>query len=213
MQAVHALFGPVGGGVPQRGPWHLKHCAHADPHRPAAQGVTASGGGQHGVYAQCCSTAEDGSNVGGVHHALQYSDACGVFAQLGGVRQHRAGESAQHTTGQGVAGQRFQDLPRGSVYRGLTTPFQDLPGRTGDLPLLHQKRQGTQSGVQRTGDDLGAFRNKDPLFRLQPVAQLRLGQAGVDVQLWRGQVGDLDNVGHKVGTPPLYRDNTIVTQP
>ena len=50
---------------------------------------------------------------------------------------------------------------------------------------------------------LGLSAMKNALVRLQTVSQLRLGQAGVDVQLRRGQVGHFDDVRHSLGSSPL----------
>ena len=49
-------------------------------------------------------------------------------------------------------------------------------------------------GIQRAGDHLGAFGNKDAFFRFQTIAQLRLRQAGIDIQLRCGKVCDLDYI-------------------
>ena len=49
----------------------------------------------------------------------------------------------------------------------------------------------------------GALGDENALVRLQTVSQLRLGQAGVDVQLRRGQVGHFDDVQHSLGSSPL----------
>ena len=61
---------------------------------------------------------------------------------------------------------------------------------------LHQQRQRLAARLQRPGNHLGAFGNEHALFRLQPVAQLGLGQAGVYLQPWLIQAGDLNNLCH-----------------
>ena len=78
---------------------------------------------------------------------------------------------------------------------------QDIRSRAGNLFTLHEQGERCVSGIQRAGDHLGAFGDKDALFRLQSVAQLRLRETGVDVQLRGGKVGDLMNDRH--GKTPL----------
>ena len=118
---------------------------------------------------------------------------------------HRAGrrtaEGAQHTPGQRKAGKLCQQLPVSGIHRHIAAAGQNLLCRAGDLLALHQQGKGLITGVQRPGNHLGAFSDKNTLFRLQPVTQLRLREPGVDVQLRGGKVGDLMNDRH--GKAPL----------
>lgn len=75
------------------------------------------------------------------------------------------------------------------------------PGPDGDLPAFHQKRDGVVSGIEGVGDYLGAFCQKEALFRVPPVAQLCFCQAGKNVQLGRRKVGYLNDIRH--GLAPL----------
>ena len=186
VQAVHALFGPVGGGVPQRGPWHLKHRAHADPHRAAAQRVAAGGGEQHGVHTQRRRPAEDGPDIGGVHDALQHGHPAGAAAQLLRPARGGAAHGAQHAPGQRVAGQGLQHTAVRGVDGGVGAAGQHARGGAVDLAALHQKGERFAPGVQRRADDLGAFGDEDTLFGLQLIAQLGLGELGVRSQLGGG---------------------------
>ena len=126
-------------------------------------------------------------------------------AGMGANLLHRAGrrtaEGTQHAPGQRKAGELCQQLPVSGIYRHIAAAGQNLLCRAGDLLALHQQGKGLVSGVQRPGDHLGAFGDKDALFRLQSVAQLRLREPSVDVQLRGGKVGDLMNDRH--GKTPL----------
>ena len=64
------------------------------------------------------------------------------------------------------------------------------------MAALHEQGYGDVAGVQGQADDLGAFRNENALFRLQPVAQLGLGEPGEEVQLRGGDVSDLYDSSH-----------------
>ena len=109
----------------------------------------------------------------------------------------RTAERAQHTPGQLKAGQAGQRVTVGGVHRRIAAAGQDLCRRAGDLSALHEQGERRVPGIQCAGDHLGAFGNEDTFFRLQTAAQLRLRQAGVDVQLRRGKVGDLNDIRHK----------------
>ena len=50
------------------------------------------------------------------------------------------------------------------------------------MPPFHQEADGYAACIQGTHDDLGTFGNKHTLGRLEAVEQLRLRQAGVDIQ-------------------------------
>ena len=201
MELGAAVFRPVGRAGADLRPRHLKYGAHAYPHRAAAQRVAAVGGNEHGIHVQRGSAAEDSAHVGGIYDTLQHSHPAGVGAHLLHRAGCRAAEGTQHATGQRKAGELCQQLPVGGVHRHIAAAGQDLLCRAGDLPALHQQGKGLVSGVQRPGDHLGAFGDKNTLFRLQPVAQLRLREPGVDVQLRGGKVGDLVNDRH--GNAPL----------
>ena len=196
VQLCHAVFRPVGGGGADLRPGHLEHRTHAHAHRPAAQRVAAGGRDEHRIHVQCGSTAEDGTHVGGIHDALQHSHPAGIPAYLLYCAGRGAAEGTQHAAGQFVAGQAGQHLAVGRVYRGVPAAGQDVLGRAGDLFAFHEQGQRLVAGIQRPRDHLGALGNKNALFRLQSIAQLGLGQAGVDVQLWRGKISDLNDVGH-----------------
>ena len=104
---------------------------------------------------------------------------------------------AHHAAGQLEAGQAGKGLAVGCVHRGITATGQDIGSRAGDLFALHEQGERCVSGIQRAGNHLGAFGNKDAFFRFQTIAQLRLRQAGIDIQLRCGKVCDLDNIRHK----------------
>ena len=196
-QAGKAGARPVGGGFADLGPGHLKDGAHADPHRPAAEGVAAGGAHQHRVDVQGRRRTEDGPDVGGVDDIFQHRHPAGVLAEGFDAGQGGPAEGRQHPAGEGVAGQLGQHLAAGGVDGGVgRDALQNAAGGPVDLPLLHQQGEGRAAGVQRPVDDLGAFGDKDPLFGLETAAQLMFGQPGKDVQRGVGKVGDLDDMGH-----------------
>ena len=132
---------------------------------------------------------------------FRITDICAGFAADGCEVVHaarqRAAEGAQHAAGQLEAGQAGKGLAVGCVHRGIPATGQDIGSRAGDLFTLHEQGERCVSGIQRAGDHLGAFGNKDAFFRFQTIAQLRLRQAGIDIQLRCGKVCDLDNIRHK----------------
>ena len=67
----------------------------------------------------------------------------------------------------------------------------------GKLPPLHQKGEGLTACPQRAEDDLGALGDQYSLGRLPAIAQLPPGKPGENVQLWGGEVGDLNDFRHK----------------
>ena len=196
VQPVQGGAGPVGGAVPQPRPGHLEHRAHADPHGPAAQRVAAPRREQHGVHAQGRRAAEDGPDVGGVHDVFQHSHPAGPGADFLGPAGCGAAHGAEHAPGQGVAGEPRQHRPVRRIDGHAGAAGQQRRGGAVDLAALHQKGKGRIPGVQRRADDLGALGDEYPIFRLQLMAQLGFGQAGVDVQFGDVQVGDLDDRGH-----------------
>ena len=128
---------------------------------------------------------------------LQNGHPAGIAADLFHAARQRAAEGAQHAAGQLEAGQAGKGLAVGCVHRGIPATGQDIGSRAGDLFALHEQGERCVSGIQRAGDHLGAFGNKDAFFRFQTIAQLRLCQAGIDSQLRCGKVCDLDNIRHK----------------
>ena len=201
VQPGKAAFRPVGRGGADLRPWHLKYGAHAHAHGAAAQRVTAGGCDEHGVHVQCGGTAEDGTHIGGVHDAFQHGYPAGIAAHLFHTAGRGAAECTQHAAGQLEAGQAGKHIPVGGVHRNAAAAGQDICRRAGDLFALHEQGKRLMPGVQRTGNHLGTFGNEDAFFRLQPIAQLRLRQAGVNVQFRCGKVCDLDDIRH--GGSPL----------
>ena len=197
MELRQPLFGPVGGRFAKLRPRHLKHRAHAHPHRATAERVAAGGVDEDGVHVQRRRTAEDRPHVGGIHNAFQHRHPLSVPAKLLHAAGSRAVEGAEHPPRQLKAGQRGQQLPVCGVDRRIPAAGQDLRCRAGDLFALHEQRDGPVSGIQRTGDHLGALGDEDAFFRFQPVPELVLRQAGVGVQLRRVKIGDLDDVRHE----------------
>ena len=66
-----AVFRPVGRAGADLRPRHLKHGAHAHPHRAAAQRVAAGGGDEHGIHVQRGSAAEDSAHVRSEEHTSE----------------------------------------------------------------------------------------------------------------------------------------------
>ncbi len=195
-QLFHARVGPLVGCFANAGPGHLEHRTHADPHRTAAQGVAAGGRQQHCVKVQGGGRAHDGPHIGGIGNAFQHGYAVGVLAKLLHRGQGRAAQGAQHPAGQLIAGQAGQHLAVGGIQRNIAAAGHNIGGLAGDVVAFHQQGQGLVAGGQCQPDDLGAFGNKNALFRLQAVAQLGLGQAGKQIQLGRGKIGNFNDVGH-----------------
>ena len=167
---------------PMLRPGHLKHRAHAHPHRPAAQRVAAGGvdAGRRPYSAppRC-----------GRWPRCWWSPRCPPERQPGGhsgaERFHRAGSVGRrkaHSTPR-VSGDSpvrcGQHFPVGGVNGRIAAAGQRSlpPGRSICLPL-HQQRERLIARVQRPGDDLGALGNEDALLRLQTAAQLVPGSAG-----------------------------------
>ena len=61
---------------------------------------------------------------------------------------------------------------------------------------LHEKGHGGVAGIQSQLNHLRALRDKNPLFRLQPVAELGLGQPGEEIQPGVSEVRNFYYTGH-----------------
>ena len=195
---------PPGRVLPDIRPRDLEHRPHTYPHRPPVEGVAAAGGQQHGVNAQRRRRPNDRPHIGGVHHIFQHGHPPRPGGYLSEVPGSRPPHGAQHPAGQLVAGQPGQHLPFPGVDGHPAAPVDDL----GRLPLdefsLGEECQRLAAGVQCQPDYRGAFRNENALFRLQAVAQLRLGQPAKQVQLRLSRVGDLKNFRHFRASPFLH---------
>ena len=186
-------------------PGDLKDRAHAHPGGPAAEGVAAGGGEQHRVHVERGGRAENGADVGAVHDPLQHGDPAGVGAQGFHLCLPGTAHGAQDSPREGVAGQLGQHLPVGGIHRDLGTALQKFLSLSGEMAPLHKEGEGLTPAVQGPPDDLGALRNEDALLRLQPVAQLGLGEVGKDRQFRCTEIGYLDNMGHRGSPSPLSR--------
>ena len=81
------------------------------------------------------------------------------------------------------AGKLLQHIPLTRVHRDLPAALDQIFRVTLDVARLHQQGYRFVACIQRTADHLGAFRDKNSLFRLQPIAKLCLGQTGKHIQL------------------------------
>ena len=77
-----------------------------------------------------------------------------------------------------------------------TEPGQNFPCGGGNVAAVHQCGHGHTARVERASDDEGALRDEQGRRRVLPAAELHLGQAGVDIQLRGGKIGDLDQIRH-----------------
>ena len=84
------LFGPVSGRFAKLRPRHLKHRAHAHPHRATTERVAAGGVDEDGVHVQRRRTAEDCADVRGIHHIFEHGNAARICANLRNTFQSRA---------------------------------------------------------------------------------------------------------------------------
>ena len=179
-------------------PRHKKHVAHADAGCPPVQRVAALPGQQHRVHAQCRRATEDGPYIGGVHHIFQHGDAPRTGAHLRHRGQGRPPHGAQHPPCQVEAGELGQHIQRRGVDRDVrVAAVQDLRALAADVLRLHEERHRHAACIQRPPDDQRALRNEQGVGRVGAVDQLVFGGAGVDVQLRRGKIGDLDDAGHR----------------
>ena len=162
--------------------------------------IAAGGGEEHRVHAQGGRRAEDGPHVGGIHDSLQHRHPAGVPADVLGPGQGGAGHGAEDAAGQGVAGQLGQQLPVAGIDGNVAAPRQQGRALSGQVPPLHQQRQGPEPRVQGRDDDLGTFCDKHPQLRLQPAAQLCLGELGIGRHRRIVEGCEFDNLRH--GVPP-----------
>ena len=54
----------------------------------------------------------------------------------------------------------------------------DVGSVAGDVPLLAEQGHGSESGIEGHAYHLGTFGDEDAAARVEPVAQLRLGERG-----------------------------------
>ena len=213
-QQRHARLRP-GGIFREIRPGDLEHGAHADPHRTAVQGVAAGGGEQHRVHIQRGGAAENGADIGGVHHVLQHCHPAGAGAYRLQRGQCRTAHGAQHTAGQLEARQLLQHLQGCSIDRDVRRATrQQLPRLSLHVAALHQERHRLTARIQRPADHQRAFRDEKPVRRIGAVYQLVLRQAGVYVQLRCVKVRDLPQLhGSFFLSVLIFREGSARSRP
>lgn len=126
-----------GDGVVYPCPRHKEHCAHRHADCPAVERVAGIGGEQYGIYAQCGCRAEDGADIGGVHHVINHRHACGFFCDCFCFGNDGAPHGAKHTAGECVASEGAQRLPvAGEDGSVRWESVNDVAGIAGDMSSL-----------------------------------------------------------------------------
>ena len=161
-QLLHPVFAEIG-------PGNLEHRAHAHSRGPAVQRVGAGGGQQYRVHVQRRRAAENGADVGGVHHVLQHRDPAGVLHRLGDGGQLPAAHGAQRPPGQLIAGELRQHVKFRGVHRDVPAPGDDVGGLAMKVLPLHQEGHRLVPGVQGPVDDLGALGDEQAVLQAVTV--------------------------------------------
>ena len=167
-------------------PRHQKHIAHRYPDGPAIKRIARIARKQHSVYAQCCRTAKDSTNIGGIHHIIYHHHPTRTLAHSLGRWLSRPSEGTQHTAGELIAREPGQHVTRSGVHGKVVSHLTLLPHVLYDVQQLArvalymsafaQQFYGHISCPQSHKNHLGALGNEERLFRMQPIAQLSLSK-------------------------------------
>ena len=164
------------------GPGYQKDRSHRHADGPTVQRVAAVAGEQHGIDAQGGGTAEDGTDIGGIDHAVDDHDA--LFGAFGEGAEHLfywlfglAAHGTEHTTGEGVAGELRQQLAGTGVNGyGIATGCDDISGIARDMALLAKECLRLVAGLKRHTDHLGTLGDEKAFFAVETVAKLGFGE-------------------------------------
>ena len=172
-------------------PRHLKDRphAHADgaPVKRVARGVRQ----KHRVHAERRRRTEDRADICGIHHILKDGKAARSGADLLHGHGRRPAHRAEKAPRQRKAGQPLQHVQLRRIRRDLAAARKErLSLLARCKPRLHQKRERTAAGVQRSADDGRAFRDEDALLRVLAAEELIFAQTRVDIQLRRVKICD-----------------------
>ena len=110
--------------------------------------------------------------------------------------QRRATHCAEHTSNKLEAGDLREHLEFGGVYGSISAAGDYVLCLSLNVAALHKYREGSAACVQRALDYLGALRDEYALRGVLAVEKLRLGVAGVYVQLGSGKVNYFNDIGH-----------------
>ena len=158
-------------------PRNKEHRAHRHPHGAAVQRVARGGREQHGIDAQGCRRAKDGANVGSVGNTVNHHYSTGIAAHLLNRLGQWAPHGTQHAASEHIARELRQQLALTSIDGNIATPLNDGSRVALDVTSLTQQRKRLIASPQRHVNHLGTLGNKNALFGLEAVAQLRLGQS------------------------------------
>ena len=173
-------------------PRHLEHRPHADADRAAAERVAAGRRRQNGIHAERRRRTEERADIRRIRDALQHGHAPCPGADRLRVRQLWAAHRAEHAARQRIAREARKHLTLRRVGRNVREPGQQRCRVSRRVPPLHQERKRLIAVFHGGRDNLRALRDEHALLRLEPAAELRLGQAREDIQLRRGDVVDLN---------------------
>ena len=171
--------GKVRGTARQPCPWNKEHRAHGHTYGTSVVWVARVGGYQYGIHAKCCGRAEDGSYVGGVHYAIDDTQAACPLAYLLNGGRLRTAHGTQHATGKDIACQLGQQLTAASIYRYIPATGYDVTGITTDMPALTEQRDRLVAGAEGNTDDLGTLDNDECTVGVAPAAQLGIGKGAI----------------------------------
>ena len=178
-------------------PRHLKDRAHAHAHGAAVERVAARRREQHGIDTERRRRAEDRADVRRVHHIFQHGHTRGIRAQLCCGGQRRAAHGAEHAAREVKARQLREHLELGRVDRDIVRAArEDIARLSFYVAALHQKRHRLTPRIERTADHERALGDEEGVCRVGAVDELVFRQAGVHVQLRRGEVRDVIDLCH-----------------
>ena len=171
-------------------PRNLEDGAHADTDTTTVERVAASGGKKYASHAQGGCSAEDGTRVGTVYHAVNKDDATLAGAYLLDGRKNGAPHGTEYPASEFVTGEGCQKLTAADKDRNPIHTGNDIGCLPSDMLFFAEERKRLVAGVEGDANHFRAFGDEDALLRFEPVAKLCLGKTGVGLQPRMREVGD-----------------------
>ena len=144
-------------------PRHKEGASHGHADGAAIEGIARTWGEQHSIYAQSCGRTKDGTDVGGVYYPIYHHNALSVVEHRFEGEWCWTSHGAEHSTCEGVAGERSQEFTLASVDGNVATAFDKARCVARDVPFFAEQRQRHITSIESNVDDFRTFGNEDAL--------------------------------------------------
>ena len=170
-------------------PGHQEHRTHGYPHGSSVERVARLAGEQHGIDAQGCRRAEDGSDIGGVDHAIDDHHTTGSLKDVGQRLVLGSAHGTEHAPRQGVTRELRQEIAVASIDGDVRVAVDDIGRIASDMSSFAEQGHRLVASIEGHTDDLGALGDEESFLGGEGVSQLRFGQLAEDLHAWVTQRG------------------------